>query len=186
MSADGGGQWRGGWLIPAVHCQSPHYHQRDGEMSLVVVHCITLGEYGSGDIAKLFCGKLDCAAKAEYKTLQGLRVSAHFVIGRGGEVAQFVSVDDCAWHAGESQWRGRKQCNDFSIGIELEGREGDVFEECQYVALAKLARILTARFGALAIAGHQHIAPGRKTDPGESFDWQKLFDDIGWQYDGRI
>lgn len=155
-------------------------------LSLLVVHSIKLGEYGGGDIGKLFCGSLDCASKAEYATLKGLRVSAHFVIGRDGNISQFVSANDCAWHAGESEWRGRKQCNDFSIGVELEGAEGEVFEECQYSSLVILCRALMNQYGDMMIAGHQHIAPIRKTDPGDSFDWRRLFDNIGWHYDGRI
>ncbi|MGI9337444.1 MAG: 1,6-anhydro-N-acetylmuramyl-L-alanine amidase AmpD [Gammaproteobacteria bacterium] len=188
MNKECGDLWRGGRLLAAAHHNSPHFHRRgdDVALSLLVVHSIKLGEYGGGDIAKLFCGALDCASRPEYETLKGLRVSAHFVIGRGGEVLQFVSADDCAWHAGESQWRGRKQCNDFSIGVELEGAEDDVFEECQYSALVNLSRALMKRSGEMMIAGHRHIAPERKTDPGEGFDWRRLFDTIGWQYDGRI
>lgn len=178
--------WRGGLYAQAMQHQSPHFHKRDKALSLLVVHSIKLGDYGSDDIAKLFCGSLDYASRPEYATLKGLRVSAHFVIGRDGKLSQFVSADNCAWHAGESQWRGREQCNDFSIGVELEGAEGDSFEECQYSALVNLARALMKQYGDMMIAGHQHIAPKRKTDPGESFDWRRLFDIIGWHYDGRI
>lgn len=180
--------WKSGWYAPAAHYQSPHFHRRDnGEpLPLLVVHSIKLGDYGGGDIVKLFCGGLDCASRPEYDTLKGLRVSAHFVIGRDGNIAQFVSADNCAWHAGESAWRGRGGCNDFSIGVELEGAEDDIFDGRQYSALINLARALMQQYGKMMIAGHCHIAPGRKTDPGDGFDWRRLFDNIGWQYDGRI
>lgn len=188
MTTENKDLWRGGWFADAAHYHSSHFHKRAAgvALSLIVVHSIKLGEYGGDDIGKLFCGRLDYTSRPEYATLRGLRVSAHFVVGRDGKVSQFVSTDDCAWHAGESQWRGQKQCNDFSVGIEMEGAEGDTFEDKQYSALINLCAALMQQHGKLMITGHQHIAPKRKTDPGDGFDWRRLFDNIGWQYDGRI
>ena len=188
LAGEGTGEG-GGWFADAAHIPSRHRHPRPQNMraELLVVHCISLprGEYGGGDIVKLFCGELDCDSREEYKSLCGLRVSAHFLIRRGGEMLQFVSADECAWHAGESQWRGREQCNEFSVGAELEGTDDSAFTNEQYAALAHLSRALIWRNDNLAIAGHEHIAPGRKTDPGKCFDWQRLFADIGKKHDGR-
>ena len=146
------------------------------EVSLVVVHSISLppGRYGGPDIERLFMNTLDCDADPYYDALRGLRVSAHFLIRRDGSVLQFVSCDDRAWHAGVSSWRGRERCNDFSIGIELEGLEGLAFDEPQYRTLASTLRALRLRYPVVEVVGHEHVAPDRKHDPGPGFDWTRL------------
>ena len=140
------------------------------------MHSISLppGDYGGADVERLFTNGLDCAAHPDYDRLRGLRVSAHFFIRRAGQVVQFVSCDDSAWHAGVSEWAGREQCNDYPIGIELEGLEGERFEAAQYAALTGLLRSLARRYPIDTVVGHQHIAPGRKADPGPGFDWPRL------------
>ena len=142
-------------------------------IDLVVVHSISLppGEYGGDAIERLFTNRLDEAAHPYFETLRGLRVSAHFLVRRDGALLQFVSCDKRAWHAGASSWRGRTDCNDFSIGIELEGLEGESFETAQYERLGALLTGLAARYLIRAVTSHQHIAPGRKHDPGPGFDW---------------
>lgn len=179
----------GGWASSATRLPSPNFSPRPAgaAVELAVVHGISLppGEFGGGDIARLFQNDLDCGAHDSYAGLAGLRVSAHFLILRGGELLQFVSCADAAWHAGESSWRGRAQCNDFSVGVELEGADDVPYAPQQYDALAQLLRALRARYPELTVAGHAHIAPGRKTDPGPAFDWQRLFAALGDDYDGR-
>ncbi len=182
--------WRGGWLAGALRRESPHRHPRPAGMraELLVVHCISLprGVFCGDDVERLFCGALDCASRPEYSTLSGLRVSAHFFIRRGGEIMQFVSAEECAWHAGESKFDGRANCNDFSVGAELEGTEGGEFERAQYASLIALTRALAARAGGIFFAaGHEHIAPGRKSDPGAGFNWEYFFSETGGEYDGR-
>lgn len=170
--------WRGGWWRWAQHRRSPHHGPRPAgtRVDLVVLHSISLppGEYGGRHIDALFLGQLDTAAHPYFDGLRGLRVSAHFVIRRDGGVLQFVDVDRRAWHAGRSAWCGRPDCNDYSIGIELEGLEGEVFESIQYVALSRLLRALARRHPLRDVAGHEHVAPGRKADPGPGFDWARL------------
>jgi AmpD protein len=145
-------------------------------VTLAVVHSISLppGEYGGDAIEQLFLGRLDCDAHPYFDRLRGLRVSAHFLVRRDGEVLQFVACDRRAWHAGASSWRGQDDCNDYSIGIELEGLEGERFEPAQYAALARLLRAAARRYPVLEAVGHEHIAPGRKQDPGPGFDWRQL------------
>ena len=145
-------------------------------MTLTIVHSISLppGEYGNDAVERLFTNRLDCHAHFYYEALIGLRVSAHFFIRRQGELIQFVSTDDRAWHAGASVWRGRENCNDWSIGVELEGLEGQAFEPVQYRQLARLLRALSARHPIDEVVGHEHVAPGRKADPGAGFDWPGL------------
>lgn len=142
----------------------------------MIVHSISLppGEYGGGFIEDLFMGRLDPAAHPYFEGLRGLRVSAHFLVRRDGQVLQFVNADHRAWHAGRSAWRGREDCNDHSIGIELEGLEGAPFEAIQYAALARLLRALSRRYPLRDVVGHEHVAPGRKHDPGPGFDWHLL------------
>jgi AmpD protein len=142
----------------------------------VVLHSISLppGEYGGDAVERLFTNRLDCDAHPYFDGLRGLRVSAHFLIRRDGGLLQFVSCDRCAWHAGQSEWRGRAQCNAWSIGIELEGLEGQPFDPPQYRALARLLRALTAAYPIEEVVGHEHVAPGRKHDPGAGFDWALL------------
>jgi len=149
-------------------------------VTLVVLHSISLppGEYGGDGIERLFTNRLDPAAHPYFKEIHALKVSSHFLVRRDGEVVQFVPVERRAWHAGTSSWRGRERCNDFSIGIELEGTDDSPFEEAQYRELAKLLRRLAGSFPLKAIAGHSEIAPGRKTDPGARFDWARLFAEL--------
>lgn len=170
--------WAGGWWWHARRRPSPHHGPRPpgSAVSLAVVHSISLppGEYGGPGIEDLFRNRLDCDAHPYYDRLRGLRVSAHFVIRRDGEVLQFVASDRRAWHAGASSWRGRGDCNSWSVGIELEGLEGEGFETAQIAALARLLRALRRRHPLTEVVGHEHVAPGRKSDPGPGFDWRAL------------
>ncbi len=146
-----------------------------------MLHCISLppGSYGGPQVQALFTNQLDWEQHPYFKGIEGLQVSSHFYIQRGGEVWQFVSCDDRAWHAGVSQHLGRSNCNDYSIGIELEGVEGDLFEAAQYASLASLCSALCQRYPIAHIAGHEHVAPGRKTDPGPGLDWNLLQKTLG-------
>ena len=146
------------------------------EVTLAVIHSISLppGEYGGDAIERLFTNRLDPDAHPYFREIHAMRVSAHFLIRRHGELVQFVPVERRAWHAGASCWRGRSRCNDFSVGIELEGADDAPFAAAQYAALAPLLRGLGLR----AIAAHSEIAPGRKTDPGTRFDWARLLLDL--------
>jgi AmpD protein len=170
--------WRDGWLRRARPVPSPNFGPRPAatEVDLALIHSISLppGEYGGAAIEQLFVNALDWAAHPYYETIRGLAVSAHFLIRRDGELVQFVSCDDRAWHAGASHWQGREHCNDFSIGIELEGLEGEPFDDTQYPVLAGLLGSLMLRYPITAVAGHEHVAPGRKNDPGAGFDWARL------------
>jgi AmpD protein len=166
-----------------IYRRSPHFDERpEGErVSLVVIHNISLppGEFGGPYIDDLFMGALDPEAHPYFEEIAGLRVSAHFVIRRDGELIQYVPTDKRAWHAGVSSWKGRDKCNDFSIGVELEGADDVPFAEPQYETLARLVAQLEMRYGKLDIAGHSDIAPGRKTDPGPWFDWVRLQRELG-------
>ena len=167
----------GGWLAAARRCPSPNFDGRGGSpVDLVVVHSISLppGEYGGDAIERLFTNRLDHGAHPYFEAIRGLRVSSHFLVRRDGACIQFVGAEERAWHAGRSAWRGREACNDFSVGIELEGLEGEAFENAQYDMLARLIDVLAKRFPIAAVAGHEHIAPGRKADPGAAFDWAGL------------
>ena len=176
--------WSHGWLQRASHHVSPNCGPRPpgAAVSLAVIHSISLppGDYGGDAIERLFTNQLDCAAHAYYQQLRGLRVSSHFVIRRTGELQQFVSCDARAWHAGKSTWGGRANCNDYSVGIELEGLEGEPFEGLQYEALVRLLLELARQYRLSDVAGHEHVAPGRKQDPGAGFDWMRLVDALGW------
>ena len=145
-------------------------------MSLLVIHNISLppGEFGGPHIDELFMGNLHPGAHPYFAQLAGVRVSAHFLIRRDGSLIQYVPTDKRAWHAGVSQWKGREKCNDFSIGVELEGADDVPFAEPQYETLARLIRDLEKRYGKLDVAGHSDIAPGRKSDPGPWVDWARL------------
>jgi AmpD protein len=171
-------RWRGGWYLGARAVPSPNHGPRpDGaRIDLLVLHSISLppGEYGGDGVEALFTNTLDWDAHPYYAGIRGLEVSAHFFLRRDGTLLQFVDCDARAWHAGVSAWRGRDRCNDDSIGIELEGLEGDRFEPAQYRALATLCRDLAARYPVAHLAGHSDIAPGRKRDPGPGFDWRRL------------
>ena len=145
-------------------------------VTLAVVHSISLppGVFVGHAVQRLFTNQLDWDEHPYYQGLRGLRVSAHFVIQRTGHTLQFVSCDARAWHAGVSQWRGRDNCNDWSIGIELEGLEGGSFEPAQMRQLARLLLALARRYPLVEAVGHEHIAPGRKADPGGGFSWAAL------------
>ncbi|HEY6355430.1 MAG TPA: 1,6-anhydro-N-acetylmuramyl-L-alanine amidase AmpD [Burkholderiaceae bacterium] len=157
------------------------------EVSLVVVHSISLppGQYGGDAIERLFTNRLDWSAHPYFESIRGLQVSAHFVIRRSGRLLQFVSCDRRAWHAGTSQWRERRNCNDYSIGIELEGLEGERFKAAQYAQLVVLLRALSRRYAIEAVVGHEHVAPMRKQDPGKGFDWARLARALRWSR-GRV
>lgn len=176
--------WTDGWWRGARPCASPNFGSRPAgtAVDLLLIHSISLppGEYGGDAIEQLFTNQLDCNAHPYYEQLRGLTVSAHFVLRRDGALIQFVSCDQRAWHAGASSWRGRSNCNDFSIGIELEGLEGTEFEPVQYDVLAGLMRALAAHYPVASVAGHEHVAPGRKNDPGRGFDWGRLTAALGW------
>lgn len=164
-----------GWSSGVLREPSRNFDIRpaDTAIDLLVIHNISLppGQFGGSYIADLFGNRLDCDAHPYFDQLRVLRVSAHFLIRRDGEVMQFVSANDRAWHAGASSFCGRERCNDFSIGIELEGTDFEAFQAIQYDRLADLTRALQARYPLTDVMGHEHIAPGRKTDPGPFFDW---------------
>ena len=172
------GRWRQGWWSRARRRSSPNFGPRPSGLAvdLVVLHSISLppGVYGGNAIEQLFTNRLDGTAHPYFAQLAGLAVSAHFLVRRDGQLLQFVSCDQRAWHAGQSHWRGRDNCNDFSIGIELEGLEGDAFETVQYQALTILLRAISRRHPVRELVGHEHVAPGRKHDPGPGFDWAAL------------
>jgi AmpD protein len=170
-----------GWLPAVEVIKSPNFDSRPENTSikLIVVHGISLppGEYGGGHIRNFFCNRLDPGAHEYFESICGMTVSAHCLIERDGNIVQFVSFQDRAWHAGESEWRGEQACNDFSVGIELEGCDDEAYTDSQYESLADLITGLRMKFPAIgldAITGHSDIAPHRKTDPGPAFDWEKL------------
>ena len=171
-------RWRYGWWSGASRLSSPNFDPRpDGALvDLVVLHAISLppGVYGGQAIERFFTNRLDTSAHPYFESLIGMRVSAHFLVRRDGRMQQFVSCAEQAWHAGRSIWRGRENCNDGSIGIELEGLEGEAFEAAQYQALGGLLRALARRYPVQEVVGHEHVAPGRKHDPGAGFDWGTL------------
>jgi len=184
MPADTEATWRDGWYRLARRVPSPNFGPRPqgSTVSLAVVHSISLppGVYGGDDIERLFTNRLDWTAHPYFEQIRGTEVSAHFVIRRTGELIQFVSVNDRAWHAGRSSWQGRDNCNDYSVGIELEGLEDTAFEPAQYTTLKNLLDALAQRWPIDQIAGHEHVAPGRKRDPGAGFDWPHLQALLGW------
>lgn len=157
---------------------SPNRDERPAgvPIELIVVHAISLppGEFGGPGIEELFTNRLDASAHPYYACIACLRVSAHFLVRRDAAITQFVPCAQRAWHAGESTWRGRSRCNDFSVGIELEGADDVPFEHVQYGALAALTHALRTRYSIVDIVGHSDIAPGRKTDPGPHFDWTRF------------
>ena len=173
-------QLQGGWLDNARRVPSPHHDSRPGDEapSLLVVHNISLppGEFGGPWIDALFTGTLDPNADPFFAEIAHLRVSAHCLIRRDGEIVQYVPFDKRAWHAGVSCYDRREKCNDFSIGIELEGTDVLAYTDIQYRQLAALARLLATRYPAIAnnMTGHSDIAPVRKTDPGPAFDWARF------------
>lgn len=176
--------WHQGWHIRARQLPSPNHGPRPPgtEIDLAIVHSISLppGVYGGDEVERLFTNRLDWAAHPYFEQIRGIEVSAHFFIRRDGELVQFVSVQDRAWHAGKSSWQGRDNCNDHSIGIELEGLEHQPFEAAQYETLAGLLRDLRHTWPIHHTVGHEHVAPGRKQDPGRAFDWPRLAALTGW------
>jgi AmpD protein len=176
--------WDGGWWQAARRVPSPNFGPRpEGEVvDLVVLHSISLppGRYGGDEIENFFTNSLDFSAHPFFETIRGLEVSAHFVVRRDGEVLQFVSVADRAWHAGASRWEGRDDCNSWSVGIELEGLEGETFEPAQMASLVELLQALETVLPVRQVVGHEHVAPGRKRDPGPGFDWSMLRALTGW------
>lgn len=176
--------WDEGWYRFARPLRSPNFGPRPqgATIDLVVIHSISLppGIYGGDEVQRLFTNQLDWRAHPYFKTIEGLEVSSHFYVRRNGELWQFVSTDDRAWHAGASCYRGRDNCNDDSIGIELEGLEGESFEEEQYESLCSLLSAIAQHYPVKHVAGHMHIAPGRKLDPGPGFDWAKVQQTLGW------
>ena len=172
MTMDESGLIAGIRPIPSPNCDA---RPAGSTVELLVIHNISLppGEFGGPGIVELFTNRLDPGAHPYYREIAGRKVSAHFLIRRDGELIQFVPCGERAWHAGESSWRGRSRCNDFSIGIELEGTDSVPFEDAQYARLAALARALATKYPGLSSVGHSDIAPGRKTDPGPCFDWAR-------------
>lgn len=167
-----------GWLSGVRRVASPNHDARPPEtpVELLVIHSISLppNEYGGDAIERFFTNSLDHSGHPYYEQLKGVRVSSHFLVRRDGRIVQFVPCNKRAWHAGASNWRGHSRCNDFSIGIELEGSDFEPYTEIQYATLARLTRCLKRAYPIRDIAGHSDIAPERKTDPGPFFDWEKF------------
>ena len=175
--------WQDGWYRFARRLDSPNFGARPADVQpyLIVIHSISLppGEYGTGQVQRLFTNQLDWDAHDYFRSIRGLQVSAHFFIARDGQLWQFVSCNDRAWHAGESVYLEKDNCNDYSVGIELEGLEGMVFENPQYETLSSLSAALLQTYPITQVAGHEHIAPGRKNDPGAGFEWPTLRRSLG-------
>jgi AmpD protein len=171
-----------GLLPQARYLASPNCDERPpgAAITLLVLHSISLppGQYGGDAIERLFTNRLDPAAHPYFRDIAALKLSSHFLVRRDGELLQFVPVHQRAWHAGASCWRGRSRCNDFSIGVELEGIEESAFEDIQYERLNELVRALRAALPLNDIAAHSDVAPDRKTDPGAHFDWARLLADL--------
>lgn len=178
QSAGNPGDFRQGWYTAARRVPSPNFDARPPgvPISLIVLHAISLPPecFGGPEVERFFTNTLDPGGHPYFAALENLRVSAHFFLRRDGALQQFVRVDNRAWHAGVSLWQGRACCNDFSVGIELEGSDHHPYTERQYAALWPLIGALLAAYPVTDIAGHQDIAPGRKTDPGPHFDWARL------------
>lgn len=174
-----------GIVTPALQCPSPNQDERpqDSVPELIVIHGISLppGQYGGPFIEALFTNSLDPAEHPYFREINSLRVSAHLLIRRDGELIQFVPLTRRAWHAGDSTFRGRSCCNDYSIGIELEGTDEDPYTDAQYTRLSMLLAAIIVAYPTVSsrcIAGHCDIAPARKSDPGPVFDWLRLYDDL--------
>lgn len=170
-----------GWVEEAQKIPSSNYEDRPSKISidLLVIHCISLppGKFGTGDIDDFFQNKLNAEKHEYFKNISSLKVSSHFLIERSGCLKQYVSTEKKAWHAGVSSYKGEENCNDFSIGIELEGTENTEYEKIQYNMLAELISVLMKKYPNISkdrIVGHSEIAPGRKKDPGIKFDWKFL------------
>jgi N-acetyl-anhydromuramoyl-L-alanine amidase len=177
-------RWQQGWWSGAQRLDSPNFGVRHEAtaIDLIVIHSISLppGQFGGDHVQQLFTNQLDWQAHPYFESIRGTQVSAHFYIRRAGQVLQFVDCDARAWHAGRSSFQGRENCNDFSIGIELEGLEGQFFEAAQYQQLARLCHALKERYPISHVVGHEHIAPNRKADPGAGFDWPLLQKTVAW------
>ena len=172
-------QWlTDGWLAGVRHVPSPNFGERPktAAVSLVVIHNISLPpeKFGGDCVEQFFTNQLDASAHPYFAEIAGLQVSSHFYVRRQGEVVQFVGCDKRAWHAGRSTWCERENCNDFSIGIELEGSDTQAFTTAQYRALWTLLEAVREYYPVTALAGHSDVAPGRKTDPGPFFDWAEV------------
>lgn len=178
LTPDADTLWSQGWYRFAAHQGSPNFGERppQAQVDLIVLHAISLppGQYGGPEVLQFFNNQLDWQAHPYFSQIRGMKVSAHFFIRRNGELWQSVSCNERAWHAGASHYRGRDNCNDDSIGIELEGLEGELFEDAQYECLQSLCAALLQHYPIAHLAGHEHIAPGRKGDPGAGFDWLRL------------
>ncbi len=175
-----------GLITPGRLCLSPNRDQRpaDSAVDLIILHGISLppGQFGGGEIEALFLNELDWDAHPYYGKIRGMEVSAHVLVRRDGELVQFVPFIERAWHAGASEFRGRSRCNDFSIGIELEGEDETPYDERQYQVLSRMLQALMLAYpniSAREIAGHCDVAPDRKLDPGPAFDWLRLYDALG-------
>lgn len=169
------------WLNPATKVFSPNYDERplNMDISLIVIHCISLPpkQFGGTYIDQLFCNQLKPEEHPYFKQIYQTKVSAHLLIKRNGEITQYVAFNHRAWHAGLSEYKGQKKCNDYSIGIELEGTETQEYADEQYKQLNRVIKTLLNYYPALsrqAIVGHSDVAPGRKTDPGDSFNWDNI------------
>ncbi|TAM88760.1 MAG: 1,6-anhydro-N-acetylmuramyl-L-alanine amidase AmpD [Candidimonas sp.] len=178
---------RRGWIEPAAgitHAASPNFDARPSGTAptLLVIHNISLppGVFGGTEVVDFFQNRLNYEAHRWLERLRGMTVSAHFFVRRDGGIVQLVSTDARAWHAGVSRFESRENCNDFSIGIEVEGTDTTPYTDDQYRALAQLSQVLCARYPLRAVRGHEHIAPGRKTDPGSAFDWPRFARLAGW------
>jgi len=173
ISVDRAGIVRAAAQVPSPNCDD---RPEGTAVILLVVHGISLppGEFGGPGIVELFTNRLDPDARPYYAQVANLKVSSHFLIRRDGALTQFVPCAKRAWHAGTSSWRGRADCNDFSVGVELEGTDDVPYEAAQYTMLARLARALRRRYPIAEVAGHSDVAPGRKTDPGPAFDWPRF------------
>lgn len=173
------------WLSQVTKVSSPNFDERSNppDISLIVVHCISLppGQFGEIYISQLFCNQLNPDEHPYFKEIYQLKVSAHLLIKRDGEIIQYVAFNKRAWHAGVSEYKGKTKCNDYSIGIELEGIETQAYTDQQYKQLSQVIKILIRHYPGLSasdVVGHSDIAPGRKTDPGEIFNWEKLFSSL--------
>lgn len=163
-------------LEPVNFIGSENYNERPDKIELIVIHNISLPpkKFGGNEIIDFFCNQLDCNSHPYFLKIKNLKVSSHLLIRRDGEIIQFVDFDKRAWHAGVSSFAGKPQCNDFSIGIELEGADDIEYTDAQYLALNKVNKLLMETYPVKNIVGHSDIAPGRKTDPGQSFDWVRI------------
>ena len=172
-NADAAGWLSGARRVPSPNCDA---RPRGTAVTLLVVHCISLppGKFGGEAIERFFTNRLDPDGDPYFKGIHSMKVSAHFVVRRDGELLQFVPLEQRAWHAGVSSWRGRSRCNDFSVGVELEGTDDTGYAPAQYRRLRELVHVLRNSLPLRDVAAHSDVAPGRKTDPGAHFDWARL------------